>query len=102
MPKNNDNQICCSFCGKSQDEVTRLVEGPGVYICDNCISFCSSLLYSLNLSLTIIYIVLSFFIADAPLNDRTNKYSRQHCMLRSVRSFMPSPAELQFINDATS
>ena len=45
MPKNNDNQICCSFCGKSQDEVTRLVEGPGVYICDNCISFCSSLLF---------------------------------------------------------
>ena len=45
MPKNNENQICCSFCGKSQDEVTRLVEGPGVYICDNCISFCSSLLF---------------------------------------------------------
>ena len=45
MPKNNEKQICCSFCGKSQDEVTRLVEGPGVYICDSCISFCSSLLF---------------------------------------------------------
>ncbi len=43
--RNEDKQICCSFCGKTQDEVTRLVEGPGVYICDSCIEFCSSLLY---------------------------------------------------------
>lgn len=46
MPKEFDEEIRCSFCGKSQDEVTRLVEGPGVYICDNCISFCSSLLFN--------------------------------------------------------
>ncbi len=45
MPNKNENEIRCSFCGKSQDEVTRLVEGPGVYICDNCIEFCSSLLF---------------------------------------------------------
>ncbi|MBQ9977294.1 MAG: ATP-dependent Clp protease ATP-binding subunit ClpX [Clostridia bacterium] len=45
MPKEHNNDICCSFCGKSQDEVNRLVEGPGVYICDNCIEFCSSLLF---------------------------------------------------------
>ncbi len=45
MPRENDNEIRCSFCGKTQDEVTRLVEGPGVYICDNCITFCNSLLF---------------------------------------------------------
>ncbi|MBQ4120071.1 MAG: ATP-dependent Clp protease ATP-binding subunit ClpX [Clostridia bacterium] len=45
MPNKNEMEICCSFCGKSQDEVTRLVEGPGVYICDNCIQFCNSLLF---------------------------------------------------------
>lgn len=45
MPKDNHSDIRCSFCGKTQDEVTRLVEGPGVYICDNCISYCSSLLF---------------------------------------------------------
>lgn len=46
MPNNtNDNQIRCSFCGKSQDEVSRLVEGPGVYICDRCVEFCSSLIF---------------------------------------------------------
>ncbi|MBQ8533111.1 MAG: ATP-dependent Clp protease ATP-binding subunit ClpX [Clostridia bacterium] len=46
MPNEHDNEICCSFCGKSQDEVTRLVEGPGVYICDSCIEFCNSLLFA--------------------------------------------------------
>ena len=46
MPKDKDREICCSFCGKSQDEVTRLVEGPGVYICDTCIEFCNSLLFA--------------------------------------------------------
>jgi len=39
------NQVRCSFCGKTQDEVTRLIEGPGVYICDGCIQFCNSLLF---------------------------------------------------------
>ncbi|MBR4122956.1 MAG: ATP-dependent Clp protease ATP-binding subunit ClpX [Clostridia bacterium] len=45
MPNKKDTEICCSFCGKTQDEVTRLVEGPGVYICDNCIEFCNTLLF---------------------------------------------------------
>ncbi len=45
MPNDRDNEIRCSFCGKTQDEVTRLVEGPGVYICDNCIEFCNALLF---------------------------------------------------------
>ncbi len=45
MPNKNETEIRCSFCGKTQDEVTRLVEGPGVYICDSCIDFCSSLLF---------------------------------------------------------
>ncbi len=44
MPNEKDTEICCSFCGRTQDEVARLIEGPGVFICDNCISFCSSLL----------------------------------------------------------
>ena len=46
MPKDkNEKEIRCSFCGKTQDEVTQLVEGPGVYICDNCISFCNELVF---------------------------------------------------------
>ena len=45
MSKDIDLEIRCSFCGKTQDEVNRLIEGPGVYICDSCINFCSSLLF---------------------------------------------------------
>ena len=45
MPNKIDDEIRCSFCGKTQDEVARLIEGPGVYICDNCIDFCASLLF---------------------------------------------------------
>lgn len=45
MPIDKDKEIRCSFCGKTQDEVTRLVEGPGVYICDHCIEFCNTLLF---------------------------------------------------------
>ena len=36
--------ICCSFCGKSQETVGRMIQGPGVYICDECIELCSSIL----------------------------------------------------------
>lgn len=36
--------IVCSFCGKSQDEVERIISGNGVYICDECIDICYSLL----------------------------------------------------------
>ena len=45
MPNEKDTEICCSFCGRTQEEVTRLVEGPGVFICDSCIEFCNSLLF---------------------------------------------------------
>lgn len=34
------NAVKCSFCGKSQDQVKKLVAGPGVYICDECIELC--------------------------------------------------------------
>ncbi|NSW91473.1 MAG: ATP-dependent Clp protease ATP-binding subunit ClpX [Firmicutes bacterium] len=37
-------QLKCSFCGKSQDQVRRLVAGPGVYICDECIELCSEII----------------------------------------------------------
>ena len=45
MANINENEIRCSFCGKTQEEVSRLVEGPGVYICDRCVEFCSSLIF---------------------------------------------------------
>lgn len=45
MAKNEDKkQLKCSFCGKSQDQVRRLIAGPGVYICDECIELCSEII----------------------------------------------------------
>ena len=37
-------QLKCSFCGKTQDQVRRLVAGPGVYICDECIALCDDII----------------------------------------------------------
>ena len=45
MFKFNDEkqQLKCSFCGKTQDQVRKLVAGPGVYICDECIELCTEI-----------------------------------------------------------
>ena len=45
MTKNpNERNIKCSFCGKAQEAVKRIVAGPGVYICDECISLCKNII----------------------------------------------------------
>ncbi|MBE5812039.1 MAG: ATP-dependent Clp protease ATP-binding subunit ClpX [Clostridiales bacterium] len=46
MPKYEDNkkQLKCSFCGKAQEQVKRLVAGPGVYICDECVGLCNEII----------------------------------------------------------
>lgn len=45
MPKIDDKkQLKCSFCGKGQEQVKRLIAGPGVYICDECIDLCSEII----------------------------------------------------------
>jgi len=38
------HNLVCSFCGKTQDEVRKLVAGPGVYICDECVELCNDIL----------------------------------------------------------
>ncbi len=46
MPKDNDHgdDLLCSFCGKSQEEVKKLIAGPSVYICDECIQLCNEII----------------------------------------------------------
>ena len=39
-----DAHLKCSFCGKSQDQVRKLIAGPGVYVCDECIDLCNEIL----------------------------------------------------------
>ena len=40
MPK----ELSCSFCGKNQHQVVKLIAGPGVYICDQCIALCNEII----------------------------------------------------------
>ncbi len=42
--KEENSQLTCSFCGKSQDEVKKLIAGPTVYICDECIELCNDII----------------------------------------------------------
>lgn len=44
MPKHDDSRLKCSFCGKSQDQVKKLIAGPDVYICDECVELCNQIL----------------------------------------------------------
>ncbi|MGB3365917.1 MAG: ClpX C4-type zinc finger protein, partial [Acidaminobacteraceae bacterium] len=45
MSKFDDKkQIQCSFCGKSQEQVKRLIAGPNVYICDECVALCQEII----------------------------------------------------------
>lgn len=46
MGKNDvsNDDLLCSFCGKSQDEVKKLIAGPSVYICDECIQLCNEII----------------------------------------------------------
>ena len=39
-----DSHLKCSFCGKSQEQVRKLIAGPGVYICDECVELCNEIL----------------------------------------------------------
>ncbi len=40
----SSKELCCSFCGKSQKEVRKLIAGPSVYICDECVQLCNDII----------------------------------------------------------
>jgi len=46
MPRRRTDgrELCCSFCGKSQKEVRKLIAGPSVYICDECVELCNEII----------------------------------------------------------
>ena len=41
---NKEKQLFCSFCGKNQSEVKKLIAGPSVYICDECVALCNDII----------------------------------------------------------
>ncbi len=44
MTTAESNRLKCSFCGKTQEKVKKLISGPGVYICDECVDLCNEIL----------------------------------------------------------
>tara|TARA_Y100001936_G_scaffold215146_1_gene225353 strand:- start:2791 stop:4035 length:1245 start_codon:yes stop_codon:yes gene_type:complete len=42
--ENKDNKLSCTFCGKSQEDVRKLIAGPSVYICDECVDLCNDII----------------------------------------------------------
>ena len=73
----NDRNIKCSFCGKSQDAVERIIAGPGVFICDECIKVCSNIL------------------EDDVVGDSEFKYT-----LNKDEKHLPSPEEIKKVLDS--
>ena len=44
MPKKDSRELFCNFCNKSQKEVRKLIAGPSVYICDECVELCNDII----------------------------------------------------------
>ncbi len=44
MESSENTQLNCSFCGKNQEDVTKLIAGPSVYICDECVALCNDII----------------------------------------------------------
>ena len=44
MENKNDNKLSCTFCGKGQEDVRKLIAGPSVYICDECVDLCNDII----------------------------------------------------------
>ncbi len=44
MTSTAGDRLKCSFCGKAQNQVVKLIAGPGVYICDKCIDLCNQII----------------------------------------------------------
>lgn len=44
MARDNEKSVRCSFCGKPQEQVEKLIAGPGVYICDECVDLCAGII----------------------------------------------------------
>ena len=44
MAKNQERIVKCSFCGKPQEVVKKIIAGPGVFICDECVNLCQDII----------------------------------------------------------
>ncbi|MGL5032868.1 MAG: ATP-dependent protease ATP-binding subunit ClpX, partial [Microcystaceae cyanobacterium] len=76
-----DSQLKCSFCGKSQEQVRKLIAGPGVYICDECVELCNE--------------ILDEELLDAPAAAPQKPDKRKTSGDRLVLGKLPKPTEIK-------
>ena len=72
-----DAHLKCSFCGKAQDQVRKLIAGPGVYVCDECIDLCNE--------------ILDEELLDNQGNPKTNHEHTKNGVATSSKSKKPAP-----------
>ncbi|MFP3979931.1 MAG: ATP-dependent Clp protease ATP-binding subunit ClpX [Desulfobacterales bacterium] len=78
----NDN-LFCSFCGKNQQEVKKLIAGPAVYICDECIQLCSEIIEEENIKETDI---ADRILAPADIKEQLDEYVIQQDHAKKILS----------------
>ncbi|MBS3732089.1 MAG: ATP-dependent Clp protease ATP-binding subunit ClpX, partial [Desulfobacterales bacterium] len=78
----NDN-LFCSFCGKNQQEVKKLIAGPAVYICDECIQLCSEIIEEENIKETDIS---DGILAPADIKEQLDEYVIQQDHAKKILS----------------
>ncbi|MCF8037607.1 MAG: ATP-dependent Clp protease ATP-binding subunit ClpX [Desulfobacteraceae bacterium] len=78
----NDN-LFCSFCGKNQQEVKKLIAGPAVYICDECIQLCSEIIEEENIKETDIG---DRILAPADIKEQLDEYVIQQDHAKKILS----------------
>ncbi len=73
-----DRELCCSFCGKPQDEAKKLVAGPGVCICDECIELCITILDE-----------------EVDIKKGADKHAKSSNVVASKNKILPKPKEIK-------
>ncbi len=83
-----DSHLKCSFCGKSQEQVRKLIAGPGVYVCDECVDLCNEILdeelFDSNSSVA----------SPAPRRDQSTERRRKSSSSLSLTQ-IPKPREIK-------
>ena len=64
----SNDRLKCSFCGKTQDQVKKLIAGPDVFICDECVELCNEILDEE-------FFEQISFMLEVPFDEVINKYT---------------------------
>ena len=77
MATRKNKEVCCSFCGRPQSEVLNLIDGGGVYICNDCVNVCDVVLDS-NMQ-------MGYHEHDIKIDFKSPMYDNLRMQLRAMR-----------------